>query len=181
VILSLISNRNLFIPKMVVKDFSDLKFQELYAMGIRGIAFDKDNTLTKPYALQIHEPFRENWNELTKVFRNNIVIVSNSAGSSDDYGFKEAKEIEDIFKVKVLYHGKKKPLGGEKLTQHFHNLKANEIAIVGDRITTDMLYGNLNGFFSILCSNIITEEGDNKMAVIFRKLEKLMLRNALKR
>jgi len=37
---------------------------------------------------------------------------------------------------------------------------------VGDRILTDVLFGNRNGNLTIWTRQVITEEGDNKAALI---------------
>ena len=39
------------------------------------------------------------------------------------------------------------------------------MAVVGDRILTDILFGNLNGNFTIWTRQIVSEEGDNKVAL----------------
>jgi phosphatidylglycerophosphatase GEP4 len=43
-----------------------------------------------------------------------------------------------------------------------------EIAFVGDRVLTDVVFANLHQFRSIHTVQIITEKGDNKMAVMVR-------------
>lgn len=53
-----IAQPNLLKPRRIVSNLSSLDFDHLYQCGFRGIAFDKDNTLTAPYALEIHPPFK---------------------------------------------------------------------------------------------------------------------------
>ena len=49
---------------------------------------------------------------------------------------------------------------------HFNNVSGQQnIAMVGDRILTDVLFGNLNGNLTIWTSQIVTEKGDNKAAL----------------
>jgi phosphatidylglycerophosphatase GEP4 len=68
--------------------------------------------------------------------------------------------------ISVLRHWYKKPLGGSELLEHWEVKKAREvpIIIVGDRVLTDVVYGNLNGCLTILVTDIVTEKGDNWIA-----------------
>ena len=66
----------------------------LYASGIRYIVFDKDNTLTVPYShhyfsdLLMKSVLVDAANSLNGV--QNIALLSNSVGSSDDKDYSEA-------------------------------------------------------------------------------------------
>lgn len=68
--------------------------------------------------------------------------------------------------MKVLIHKEKKPSGGENLKKHFDPILPQEAAFVGDRILTDIIFGNQNGNLTIWTSNVVTEQGDNKAALI---------------
>lgn len=41
--------------------------------------------------------------------------------------------------------------------------------VVGDRLLTDVVYGNMNGCYSILVTDIIDENTDNHAARIVKK------------
>ena len=158
-----------FKPKLIVSDIRCIPFQDLKYKGYSAIAFDKDNTLTAPYSNHLHPQFKEKWEECKKIFgKERMVIVSNSAGSEDDYH--QASQIESTLGVPVLRHssGKKKPEGGEDLINHFHMNSGEKIVFVGDRILTDIVYANSIGAYSILCNKIITKQGDNKIASMVR-------------
>jgi len=77
----------------------------------------------------------------------------------------QADTIEKALQVHVLRHQQKKPSGGEELLHHFSGIRAPRIAFVGDRALTDVVYANNYGMLSILTRDIVTEEGDNPMAV----------------
>ena len=94
-----------------------------------------------------------------------MVIVSNSAGTPDDKDDHQAKAIESSLQVHVLRHQEKKPSGGQELLKHFHGVDPTEIAFVGDRALTDVVFGNNEGMMTILTRDVVTEEGDNPMAV----------------
>ena len=85
----------------------DIDFVKLHELGIRHLVFDKDNTLTKPYLREyitpefkdfIHGPVINTFGE------ENVSILSNSAGSSDDKNYAEALIIEKELGLKVIRH-----------------------------------------------------------------------------
>ena len=105
---------------MSLIDLSEIDFYKLKSRGYSKIVFDKDNTLTAPYSVKLHPPFTQAWYggrrhqiiisraDCKNVFGvENIVIVSNSAGSPDDAGFRQAIEIEQSLGVSVLHHVEK--------------------------------------------------------------------------
>ncbi|ORZ02691.1 mitochondrial PGP phosphatase-domain-containing protein [Syncephalastrum racemosum] len=165
-------NPSLAVPHIVVNDLRSIPFRQLKQDGIRAMAYDKDNCLTAPYVTSIHPPFKEAWAECKATFGvQNIVIVSNSAGTPDDPNGKEADNLEKALGVSVLRHAEKKPACGAALAAHLAPLQAHQVAVVGDRILTDIVFGNLNGNKTIWTREIVTEQGDNKMAAKLRRLE----------
>ena len=46
--------------------------------------------------------------------------------------------------------------------------------MIGDRLLTDVVFGNLNGMFTIL-TDAFTENNDNWTSVLFRRIERRML------
>ncbi|KAI7851991.1 mitochondrial PGP phosphatase-domain-containing protein [Circinella umbellata] len=172
-------NPSLAMPHIIVNDIRNIHFQQLKNQGqIQAMAFDKDNCLTAPYIPEIHPPFKKAWAECKETFgKENIGIVSNSAGTNDDVDYTEANKLENSLGVTVLRHSEKKPSGGEALVKHFNNVAGQQnIAMVGDRILTDVLFGNLNGNLTIWTSQIVTEKGDNKAALFFRRVEHGLIR-----
>lgn len=71
------------------------------------MVFDKDNTLTLPYDFQLHPPLKQAIDEARTVFGNNLAVLSNSVGSSDDRNFEQAKRLEESLALKVIRHGTK--------------------------------------------------------------------------
>ncbi|KAM3578815.1 hypothetical protein VKS41_004956 [Umbelopsis sp. WA50703] len=47
--------------------------------------------------------------------------------------------------------------------------------MVGDRLFTDILFGNLNGTRTILTRQIISDKGDNQVAAMIRRFEHRLL------
>ncbi|KAF9361352.1 hypothetical protein BGX34_007201 [Mortierella sp. NVP85] len=163
------------VPNLAVRDIRDINFEQLHKAGILAIGFDKDNCLTRPYGSDLHPPFEGAWKRCRDVYKDQVVIVSNSAGTPDDKDGRQAKDIESALKVHVLRHQQKKPSGGEELLKHFHGINAERIAFVGDRALTDVVFGNNHGMFTILTKDVVTEEGDNPMAIWIRRTEHRLL------
>ncbi|KAJ1923428.1 hypothetical protein IWQ60_005896 [Tieghemiomyces parasiticus] len=164
---------SLLVPHRVVPDIRAIDFAQLKAAGVRAIGFDKDNCLTAPYQTKLHGPFEDAWARCRAAFDDgHIVIVSNSAGTeADDPGYRQAADIERHLGVPVLRHPLKKPGGGEALSQRFPNLQPAQVAFVGDRLMTDVLFGNLNGWLTIWTRQIVSAEGDNPTAARLRRWE----------
>lgn len=78
----------------------------------------------------------------------------------------QAQQLESSLGVAVLRHKEKKPDGGQYLSNFVKPIPPEKVAFVGDRIFTDILFGNRNGNLTIWTSQIITEEGDNKPALL---------------
>ncbi|PVU99818.1 hypothetical protein BB559_000389 [Furculomyces boomerangus] len=171
-------------PHLIVKDLRSIPFQKLYDSGIRFLAFDKDNCLTRPYENKLYEPFEESWRECKRIFSSeNIVIVSNSIGTDSDFDMKDAKIVVDSLGVDVLQHKVKKPCCGEELIAHFESkidskqissmnkIQNDQIAVIGDRLLTDIVFGNLYGFYTVYTRKVISLKNDNLFAKYIRMLE----------
>lgn len=130
---------------------------------VLSLLFIIDNTLTKPFENILHEKFKDSFALLKKNF--DCIIVSNSAGyySHDPTG-DLASKVEKSLGIPVLLHHYRKPRGGLELLSRI-KYKPNQIAVVGDRLFTDVLYANFRGMRSILVHDIITEDGDDYWAI----------------
>ncbi|KAI8824271.1 mitochondrial PGP phosphatase-domain-containing protein [Fimicolochytrium jonesii] len=171
----LIRNPSLLVPHIIVPDIRSLNFTALHAANVTALVFDKDNTLTAPYVVGIHPPFRGAWRECLGVYgREGVVVVSNSAGTGDDVGGAKAREVEKTLGVNVLRHNTKKPAGGSALPTHL-SVPPAQIGVIGDRLLTDVVYGNSAGLLTVLVTKIVTEEGDNPFAAMVRRLEHPLL------
>ncbi|ORZ30748.1 mitochondrial PGP phosphatase-domain-containing protein [Catenaria anguillulae PL171] len=174
-----IRNPSLARPCESVPDISHVNFDKLKQSGIKCLVFDKDNCLTAPYADQAHPTVSKSFQSCVELFgRDNVAIYSNSAGTPDDKDGVQAKRIESSLGVPVLYHTDKKPAGGESVVQHF-SLKSptqpRQIAFLGDRLLTDVVFANRNGFYSVHTFRVFTEQGDNFFALWIRRFENMWL------
>eukprot|EP01045_Picozoa_sp_COSAG04_P011837 COSAG04_NODE_775_length_10405_cov_20.166214_7_plen_245_part_00 len=59
-------------------------------------------------------------------------------------------------------------------------LRADELCVVGDRLLTDVLFGNLHGLVTVHLTSTLSLTGDNAMARLFRGLESEVLLPLLK-
>jgi phosphatidylglycerophosphatase GEP4 len=114
------------------------------------VIFDKDNTLTGPYENEIHPLASSGLTSALDVFgRDRIAILSNSAGTLDDTDYHDALEIEEALGIRVIRHDEKKPGGLDEVLKHFDLDDAAKICMVGDRILTDIVFGNLHGMLTV--------------------------------
>lgn len=145
--------------------------------GIKAVIFDKDNTLTAPYKTEwFNARLLDCVSDCKTEFGpQNVAICSNTAGSKKDrvkFNYAGAEEIQVILDVKVIRHDLNKPLTPvSEIIEHFQSfhdaeigqttfLQPHEIAIIGDRLVGDILWGNSQGFLTIK-TDPLTSEGEN--------------------
>lgn len=167
-----------YFGKFIDLDFSALKSQ----CGIRAVVFDKDNTLTAPYVPSVHTNAQRGLNNALNTFgRSNVAILSNSAGTLDDCNHDDAKLIESLIGVRVVRHNEKKPGGLTELMMHFGSDVVDhpsQVCLVGDRLLTDVVFGNLYGMLTIHCEPLCKGKenaADNTAARVIRDMESLFL------
>ena len=82
----------------------------------------------------------------------------------DDPGGKQAEILEKATGVTVLRHSTKKPGCGAEVLSYFRNLhdsrvmKPSQIAVVGDRLFTDVMMANMMGSWSVWVKDGVVEE-----------------------
>ena len=92
------------------------------------------------------------------------MIVSNSAGTRDDIGGQEADLLERATGVKVFRHKTKKPGCGPQVFEFLRNESGNEvtrpsqIAVIGDRLSTDIMMANMSGFWGLWIKDGVVPE-----------------------
>lgn len=143
--------------------------------NIRAVVFDKDNTLTAPYALEIHENAQVGFQNALDTFGlQGVAILSNSAGTKDDEDYKDAMEIEASLHIPVIRHEEKKPGGLQQVLEHFDLDDPCQICMIGDRLLTDIVFGNLYGMLTIHTLPLCVggdNAADNKIASTIRSVE----------
>lgn len=92
-----------------------------------------------------------------------MLIVSNSAGTQDDSQGKAAKLLEQATGVKVFKHSTKKPGCGPDVFKHLQNIPKirvkhpSQVAVVGDRLFTDVIMASTMGSWSIWIKDGVVE------------------------
>eukprot|EP00927_Polykrikos_kofoidii_P055277 TRINITY_DN49554_c0_g1_i1.p1 TRINITY_DN49554_c0_g1~~TRINITY_DN49554_c0_g1_i1.p1 ORF type:complete len:235 (+),score=35.93 TRINITY_DN49554_c0_g1_i1:76-780(+) len=163
-------------PHLQALHAARVDWRKLRQAGLRGVVFDKDNTLTSPYGGDVHELVVPAVAACRDVFGSAVVIMSNSAGGPDDKGYVEANKVEAALGLDVLRRQCKKPGGFQDLISLFRsfdglgNVEPHELAMVGDRLLTDVVFGNIHGMLTIHVQPL-TLRGDNPVALVVRAIE----------
>ncbi|CAE6467539.1 unnamed protein product [Rhizoctonia solani] len=119
----------LLLPGIKVETISRLNFSALKQAGYTGVVFDRDNCLTVPHHDTLVPELADAWDRCKASFgRENMLIVSNSAGTSDDPLGIQADSIAHNLGVPVLRHRRKKPACGEEIIQYFRLKQATSIS-----------------------------------------------------
>ncbi|CCH41267.1 hypothetical protein BN7_804 [Wickerhamomyces ciferrii] len=142
------------IPHLTVSSFDKLPIPLVFPNhkpNIRAIVLDKDNCFAKA-----HDD-KETWARLRKQYPDaSLLIVSNSAGTNDDKHHEQAKILEERTGVSVLRHTTKKPGCHTEIMDYFIQNKIvsdpEEVAVIGDRLFTDILMANMMGSWGIWIS-----------------------------
>lgn len=152
-------NPALCLPHLAVENFDKLPIP-LSIPGketrIRGIVLDKDNCFAKDHDDKVWPAYADAWARLRKAYpAEHILIVSNSAGTNDDVEYLQAQKLEKDTGVTVLRHPTKKPGCHAEILAYFAEQginRADEIAVVGDRLLTDILMANIMGAWGVWLS-----------------------------
>ncbi|KAF7024187.1 hypothetical protein CFC21_036566 [Triticum aestivum] len=166
------SEPRLALPHVSVQDIRWLDWAELRRAGFRGVVFDKDNTLTAPYAPELWPLLTASFDQCRAAFPGAIAVYSNSAGLKQyDPDGSDASTIEaTIDGVHVIRHDAKKPAGAAKEIESYFDCSASDLVLVGDRYFTDVIYGNRNGFLTVF-TEPLSFVGESYIVRKVRKLE----------
>ncbi|OAQ77270.1 HAD-like superfamily protein [Purpureocillium lilacinum] len=151
---------SLCLPHHTVPTFNDLPIpldKALLKKGlksnIKAVVLDKDDCFAYPDAKEVYEPYKQHFEALRKEYPGRrLLVVSNTAGAKSwDKDLKQAAEVEKSTGVYVLPHSVKKPGCGAEIMAYFKQhpetgvTDPSHVAVVGDRLTTDMMLANMMG------------------------------------
>ena len=129
----------------------------------------------RPYVDTLDPSLTEALAEAQEAFHGRVAVLSNSAGTPDDPGYKTAVRLERALGMPVLRRPEKKPRGFESVREHFGSaVDPATLVMVGDRYLTDVTFGNLHGMLCVRTAQL-TREGDHPVAQIMRALEVLLV------
>ena len=156
-------SKQLAIPHCEVPDIRWIDWRALRDAGFRACVFDKDNTLTVPYADAIHPPVAEALAECVSVFgAENVAVLSNSAGLEQyDPTGAVADALEAALGIGFVRHASKKPAGGAAALVDRFGCATDEMVMIGDRYLTDVVYGNRHGMLTVRCAPF-TDAGESR-------------------
>lgn len=159
-----------FLPNEQVDQIFDLKPEVLKEKGIKGIITDLDNTLVA-WDVKDATPEIIEWFRLMESHEIKVTIISNNNRERVKF-FSEPLGTPFVFSAK-------KPLSRAfKTVARRMELSKDEIVVVGDQLLTDVLGGNIAGFYTILVVPIVQTDG--KMTKINRMIERRILKRMKK-
>jgi len=151
------------LPVPLSKAFSSKDGAEV---DIQAVVLDKDNCFAIPHRNQVHKPLEDHFQRLRAAYPGpKLLIVSNTAGTASDRKQKEAALLEANTGVKVLRHDTKKPGCKEEVMAYFKAhpesgvRRPGQIAIVGDRLSTDIMMANMMGSYGVWVRDGVTGRG----------------------
>ncbi|WP_152656319.1 YqeG family HAD IIIA-type phosphatase [Oceanobacillus sp. CFH 90083] len=157
---------SIFLPNEQIDQIFDLKPENLKKKGIKGIITDLDNTLVAwdvkdatPDIITWLQTMEENDIKVTIISNNNqerVTVFSEPLGTP--FVFRARKPLTRAF----------------KLAAKQMKLKKEEILVVGDQLLTDVLGGNLAGFYTVLVVPVV--QTDEKITRINRFIERRILK-----
>ncbi|TWU70565.1 hypothetical protein ED733_000753 [Metarhizium rileyi] len=156
----LIFKPSICLPHHTVATFNDLPIpldkglkKKGFDSDIRAVVLDKDDCFAYPDAKEVYEPYKKHFESLKQAYPGRrLLVVSNTSGATTwDKDLKQAAEVEKGTGVHVLPHSVKKPGCGPEIMNYFRRhpetgvTDPSHIAVVGDRLTTDMMLANMMG------------------------------------
>ena len=153
------------LPSIIIDSITDLTPDFLAERGIELLMLDFDNTIV-PYTTDTPEPLMEQWLYDMKMSDIKICIVSNSKNQRVRIFCKN-------YGLDCITHAKKPFPKGIRECLAKYDISAENAALIGDQIFTDVLGGNLFGCHSILVEPIQPES--TAFFKFKRFLEKIIL------
>ncbi|KAK6533568.1 hypothetical protein TWF694_002506 [Orbilia ellipsospora] len=186
-VLRLLYSPSLCLPHTVIPTFAHLPVPLEFPgqkSDIRAVILDKDNCFAENNALEVYGPYKDKFEALKRAYPGNrLLIVSNSSGTVDDKDGKEAIQLSQALSVPVLRHNVKKPGCMDEIITHLRscpdvNLESpSQIAVVGDRLFTDIMMANMMGAWSVW----VRDGVDVKYASAFSGFERTLHEFLVKR
>ena len=130
-------------PHIQAKSLAHIDFDVLSNNGIKYLLLDKDNTITLPRSPETPPQILSVLEKIKGKYPGNAYILSNSHLS--------VKMFDNLLGIPFLAHSYKKP--NKKLLYDimgaFPTANPEEVCIIGDRLFTDVMLGNLLGILTI--------------------------------
>ena len=147
------------------KTVFEINYDQLKESGIKVIAFDLDSTVMKSKSGEFSKETLELFKNLKRDFK--LLIISNN--NNLEYISKAAKQID----FPLIGPAKKPATSISKAFLKENGINIKEMAMVGDRPLTDILFGKLLGCKTILVDSISWQE-EKPIVRLVRKIERLV-------
>ncbi|KAI0884324.1 HAD-superfamily phosphatase [Annulohypoxylon maeteangense] len=182
-VFKLLAKPSLCLPHATVSTFNEIPspFKKVFEghrekVDIRAVVLDKDDCFAYPNTNEIYPAYVERFQLLKKEFPGHrLLIVSNTAGATTyDRDGNLANGLQEATGISVLAHGVKKPGCGDEIMAHFKAhpevgvTNPSQIAIVGDRLMTDMMLANMMGSWGLWIKDGVKPLNEKS---VFSKLE----------
>ncbi len=134
------------LPKVMTRAVTDLTPSYLHGKNIRLLMLDFDNTIV-PYTTNIPTARMQMWLETMMESDISVCVVSNSKNS-------RVEIFCETYGLGCITHARKPFSDGIRRCMEEYELTADECALAGDQIFTDVLGANCAGVYSILVKSI---------------------------
>jgi len=135
-----------FFPDMMVDKVQDIDLDILRKNNIKGLLLDIDNTLVPNHVEEADENAVE-WIEKVKSAGFKVCIVSNASK-------KRVVKFNEKLKLYAIHRASKPSIKSYKKALQLMGIKAEEAAMIGDQIFTDVFGGNRLNVFTVLVKPI---------------------------
>jgi HAD superfamily phosphatase (TIGR01668 family) len=157
-----------FRPALRAEAVTEITAGFLAARGIRALVLDLDNTLVPWHGREV-KPEVEAWLKSLQAAQIGLCIVSNTHRPH------RLKELAAVLGVQYGPSGGKPRRGGFYRAMQAMGTRADETAVVGDQVMTDIWGGNRCGLLTILVEPLSPVEFIGTR-VVSRNVERLLLR-----
>ena len=158
-------------PKEYLDSVKNISIELLQKNNIKGLILDVDNTLID-FDKKMPDGV-ETWVQNMKNSGIKFCILSNSNK------LEKVGSVAEKLQIPFIHFAKKPFKAGFERAKKVLQLEANEIAVVGDQIMTDIIGANRSKMFSILVKPI--EEKEYIITKIKRPIEKIIINSYLKK
>jgi uncharacterized protein len=152
-------------PDAIYSEITHIQPEALYALGVRGLIFDLDNTIVPPHTNEL-QPRVARWLQGMKESGFPFIIVSNN------HNIEYMKRAEHLLGVPVLGPARKPSTQAMKQALEWLKLPAEEVAMIGDRPLTDIWAGQRAGCKTILVDSLM-RANEHGLIHLLRTLERL--------
>jgi HAD superfamily phosphatase (TIGR01668 family) len=140
-----------FLPHHRVRRVSDIGPAQLAEWGIRGVVLDLDNTLVLWHALEVSAEVRE-WVRALHDAGVKMCLLSNT------HKPKRVRVVAEDLGIHFVGGGMKPRRRGFRKAMEAMGVSAEETAVVGDQLFTDIWGGNRTGLRTILVEPLAPRE-----------------------